>query len=199
MMSQDASAAAVALDWDGTCTLADSLVEAIKAFGDPSVWNRSFGSYEESLTAEVESIRVAAEELSAWAAETVRLRPGFHRLVEQSAPVIVSSGLPQLIRPVFEREGIDLELRCNDATPSLDGWQLRFRTERCPVCGDRCKRSSLPEGRPLVYVGDGISDRCAARAADRIFARAWLAGDLDAAGIPYERFETLDDVAAALS
>jgi 2-hydroxy-3-keto-5-methylthiopentenyl-1-phosphate phosphatase len=47
-------------------------------------------------------------------------------------------------------------------------------------------------------VGDGVSDRCACRAADRVFARGWLARDLAADGIPHELFETLEDVAAAL-
>jgi 2-hydroxy-3-keto-5-methylthiopentenyl-1-phosphate phosphatase len=190
----------LALDWDGTCTVSDSLVEAIRVFGDPAVWRQGFGSYGESLTAEVETIRASAGEVEAWAAASVVVRPGLHELVERYRPVIVSSGLPQLIRPVLEREGLEVELRCNDAEPLPGGWRLHFRDEvPCPVCGDMCKRRSLPAGRPLVYAGDGISDRCAARAADRIFARGWLAGDLSAAGVAHEPFETLADVAAALS
>jgi 2-hydroxy-3-keto-5-methylthiopentenyl-1-phosphate phosphatase len=192
------AAPTLALDWDGTCTVADSLVAAIRAFGDPDVWRVTFDSYAESLTAEVATIRATASELSAWAVENVELRPGLHELVRRYEVVIVSSGLPQLILPVLDREALELELRCNDAEPRSDGWRLRFRNERCPVCGDRCKRGSLPQGRPLVYVGDGVSDRCAARAADRVFARGWLAGDLAAAGLSFDRFETLDDVAAAL-
>ena len=71
--------------------------------------------------------------------------------------MIVSSGLPQLIGPVLAREGVAIEVRSNDAEPDPDGWRLRFRDEGlCPVCGDKCKRRSLPDGRPLVYVGDGI-------------------------------------------
>jgi 2-hydroxy-3-keto-5-methylthiopentenyl-1-phosphate phosphatase len=191
---------ALALDWDGTCTVADSLVEAVRRFGDPDVFHRSFGSYGESLAAEVGTIRASADELSAWARDHVVVRAGFRRLVTRHDPVIVSSGLPQLIEPVLRREQVEVDLRSNHADPDPAGWRLRFRDAGpCPVCGDMCKRRSLPGGRPLVYVGDGVSDRCAARAADRVFARSWLASDLDAAGIPHERFETLDDVAAALS
>ena len=71
--------------------------------------------------------------------------------------MIVSSGLPQLILPVLEREGVEVEVRSNDADPSPDGWRVRLprTTASCPVCGDRCKRRSLPDGRPLVFVGDG--------------------------------------------
>ena len=178
------------LDWDGTCTVDDSLVEAIRTFGDPAVVDRRIGTYGESLTAEIGTLRASAAEISAWAVHRLAARPG---------TVIVSSGLPQLIGPVLEREGVAIEVRSNDAEPDPDGWRLRFRDEGlCPVCRDKCKRRSLPDGRPLVYVGDGISDRCAALAADRVFARAWLAGYLRATAADYEPFESLDDVAAAL-
>jgi 2-hydroxy-3-keto-5-methylthiopentenyl-1-phosphate phosphatase len=188
------------LDWDGTCTISDSLVDAIRRFGDESVFHAGHSSYAESLAAEVGSIRADAATVSAWAAEHVQIRAGLHELVERYSPVIVSSGLPQLIAPVLAREGLELEVRSNDADPAPDGWRLRFRdVGPCPVCGDMCKRRSLPEGRPLVYAGDGVSDRCAARAADRVFARGWLAAELQREGIPHERFETLDDIAAALS
>jgi 2-hydroxy-3-keto-5-methylthiopentenyl-1-phosphate phosphatase len=192
------------LDWDGTCTVRDSLVAAIHALGDPAVYGgdfqQRFGSYGEALAAEVATLRVTAEEAAAWAVANVELRPGFHEIVEERRPVIVSSGLPQLIRPVLEREGVQVELRSNDAEPSPDGWRVLFRDEGvCPVCGDRCKRRSLPTGTPLVFVGDGWSDRCASLAADRVFARTGLATYLDEQGVPYDPYETFFDVAAALS
>jgi 2-hydroxy-3-keto-5-methylthiopentenyl-1-phosphate phosphatase len=190
----------VALDWDGTCTVSDSLVAAIRVFGDPSVSGRDFASHGEGLVHEVGTLRASAEEVSAWAVEHVELRAGFRELVERFSPVIVSSGLPQLIEPVLAREGIGVEVRSNTAEPRLDGWALRFYDERlCPVCGEHCKRTMLPEGRPLVYVGDGYSDRCAALACDRVFARDFLARFLAGEGVEFEPFETLGDVAAALA
>ena len=51
----------------------------------------------------------------------------------------------------------------------------------------------------VVYVGDGYSDRCAAQAADRIFARDGLARYLDEQGVAYELFDDLHDVARALA
>jgi 2-hydroxy-3-keto-5-methylthiopentenyl-1-phosphate phosphatase len=147
----------------------------------------------------VQTLRVSADELARWAVEHVELRRGFRELVERHRPLIVSSGLPQLIRPVLEREGIVVELRSNDAEPRPEGWRMRFRNrEACPVCGDRCKRPSLPAERPLTYVGDGWSDRCAAQAADRVFARDGLAAYLTERGVPYERFDDFHDVLDAL-
>ena len=193
------------LDWDGTCTVRDSLVAAIHDLGDPSVYDagvqETFGSYEEMLAAEVRTLQVTADEAADWAVEHVELRAGLHELVDRFRPVIVSSGLPQLIRPVLAREGLDgLELRSNDAEVSPDGWRVIFRDQgMCPVCGDKCKRRSLPAGDPLVFVGDGWSDRCASLACDRVFARTGLAAYLDEQGFPYEPYETFFDVAAALS
>ena len=46
------------LDWDGTCTVSDSLVDAIRRFGDPGVFHAGHGSYGESLAAEVGSMAV---------------------------------------------------------------------------------------------------------------------------------------------
>jgi 2-hydroxy-3-keto-5-methylthiopentenyl-1-phosphate phosphatase len=192
------------LDWDGTITVRDSLVAAIHALGDPSIYDggiqESFGSYGEALAAEVGTLRVSAEEAAAWAVENVEVSPGFHELVDRYRPIIVSSGLPQLILPVLEREGVELEVRSNNAEVRPDGWRVIFRDEGvCPICGDKCKRRSLPETRPLVFVGDGWSDRCASLAADRVFARTGLADYLDGQGVPFERYETLNDVAAALT
>jgi 2-hydroxy-3-keto-5-methylthiopentenyl-1-phosphate phosphatase len=187
------------LDWDGTCTVHDSLVAAVHALGDPAVYDRDFGSYGEALAAEVGTLRVTAEEAAEWALENVEVRPGFHELVDRYDPVIVSSGLPQLILPVLGREGVELDVRSNHADPSPDGWRLRFRHQGpCPVCGDRCKRRSLPDERPLVFVGDGYSDRCASLACDRLFARDGLARYLDQEGVDFEPFDSLHDVAAAL-
>lgn len=188
------------LDWDGTCTVRDSLVAAVHDLGDPAVYEREFDSYGAALAAEIATIDVTAEAAVAWAIENVQLRPGFHELVQRYDPVIVSSGLPQLILPVLGREGVEVEVRSNFADPSPEGWHVRFRHDGpCPVCGDRCKRRSLPEGHPLVFVGDGYSDRCASLACDRVFARDGLAGYLDEQGVAYEPFDTLLDVAAALS
>ena len=193
------------VDWDGTVTVRDSLVAAVHALGDGSIYDSSlqerFASYGEALAAEVHTLTCSAEELAAWAVEHVEIRAGFHELVERYDPLIVSSGLPQIIQPVLEREGLThLEVRANDADPRPDGWVVRFRHDGvCPVCGDKCKRRSLPDERPLVFVGDGWSDRCASLDADRVFARTGLADYLAEQGVPYEPYETFFDVAAALS
>ena len=192
------------LDWDGTCTVHDSLVAAVHALGDGSIYDvslqESFSSYGEALAAEVGTLMCTADEMREWALANVEIRDGFHELVDRYEPLIVSSGLPQIIQPVLEREGLTrLEVRANDADVRADGWRVKFRHEGvCPVCGDRCKRRSLPDERPLYFVGDGWSDRCASLAADHVFARTGLASYIDEQGDAYEPFETFFDFAARL-
>jgi 2-hydroxy-3-keto-5-methylthiopentenyl-1-phosphate phosphatase len=154
----------------------------------------------EVISLEFSTVRAPLPEVVAWVVENVRVRPGFRELVERFRPVIVSSGFHELIEPVLRREGVEAELLANRLDPRPDGWRVRWRDEAvCAVCGEACKRSTLPADGEVVYVGDGYSDRCAALAADRVFATDGLAEYLDAQGVAYERFADLQDVAQRLS
>jgi len=55
----------------------------------------------------------------------------------------------------------------------------------------------LPKGA-FVYVGDGYSDRCAALAAEHVFARDTLAHYLDDANVPYQPFTDFHALTEAL-
>ena len=96
----------------------------------------------------------------------------------------------------------DVELFAHEVRFSADGGVVEFRHgEECDVCGQECKRSvvaALRDGGDVVYVGDGYSDRCAALAADRVFARRELARDMEAEGVAYEPFDDFVSVRAAL-
>ena len=56
-----------------------------------------------------------------------------------------------------------------------------------------------PADGEVVYVGDGISDRCAAQAADRVFATRGLARYFDERNLPYEPFDDFHDIVRALT
>jgi len=148
---------------------------------------------------EFSGLREPLEVVVPWLLEHARIRPGFRELAERHRPLILSTSFEQLIRPVLEREGLpELELLCNAVEPRPDGWRAIWRDEAyCAECGEPCKRGSLPAGE-LVYVGDGWSDRCAALAADRVFARDGLARYLRERGVPFEPFEDFRDVARAV-
>ena len=196
----------IVLDWDGTVTEKDSLWLALEGFGDQEIFERVEGalvagriSFREVMELEFATVTASLEEVVEYLREVVRIRPGFAELARAHDPLILSSGFHELIEPLLEREGVELELRANRLDPSPQGWRIRWRDpEPCPVCGDLCKRRSLPAG-PLAYAGDGYSDRCAALAVDRVFARDSLAEWLAAEGVDFEGFDDFRDVAAALS
>jgi 2-hydroxy-3-keto-5-methylthiopentenyl-1-phosphate phosphatase len=182
----------IVLDWDGTVTEIDSLHMVLEEFGDVSLYEqaeRRLGrelTLHEVIALEFSSVRTPLETVVAWVREHVRVRAGFRELVEQHDPVILSSGFTELIEPVLDREGVSPRLIANSLDASPDGWRVVFRDDTpCPVCGEACKRGSLPAGE-IVYVGDGFSDRCAALASSRVFARDGLARWLDAQGASYE-------------
>jgi 2-hydroxy-3-keto-5-methylthiopentenyl-1-phosphate phosphatase len=194
----------VVVDWDGTITVRDSLVQVIHEFGEPALLAElepRVGvdlTLHEEIALEFMAITAPLEDVVTWVLENVEVRPGLSRLAAL-APVVISAGFHELIEPVLAREGVELEVLANRVEPRPDGWRVRFRDEAaCATCGEPCKRAGVA-GRPYAYVGDGYSDRCAALAADRIFARDSLAAHLDALGVAYERFDDLGDVAAALA
>ena len=187
------------VDWDGTVTVEDSLVQVIHAFGDPALLAElepRVGvdlTLHQEIAAEFQTIGAPLEEVVDWVLANVEVRPGLTELAELR-PVIVSAGFHELIEPVLEREGVELEVLANRVEARPDGWRVRFRDEAaCVDCGEPCKRGSVA-GAPYVYVGDGYSDRCAALAAERVFARDGLAAYLELRGFPYEPFRDFHEL-----
>ncbi len=180
-------------------------MQVIHEFGDPALLQKlepRVGvdlTLHEEIALEFEAVGAPLDEVVAWAVENVEVREGFRELAEGFAPVVISAGFHELIEPVLRREGVELEVLANRVEPRPDGWGVRFRDEAsCATCGEPCKRASVG-GEAFVYVGDGYSDRCAALAADRVFARHALADYLEALPVAYEPFDTFDDIAAALT
>jgi len=179
-------------------------VQVLERFGDPALLAElepRVGvdlTLHEEIALEFRAVSAPLDEVVAWVVEHVQVRPGLRDLAERHAPLVISAGFVELIEPVLAREGLELEVLANRLEPRSDGWRVEFRDAVCcVVCGEPCKRGALA-GEPYVYVGDGYSDRCAALAADRVFARDGLARYLDEQALAYEPFESLHDVARVL-
>jgi 2-hydroxy-3-keto-5-methylthiopentenyl-1-phosphate phosphatase len=157
-------------------------------------------SLHEVIAVEMATLTLPLADAVRWVREHVTVRPGFRELARRFRPTILSSGFCELIEPVLEREGVSLEVHANRLDPRADGWRAIWRDEaQCDECGEACKRGGLPNGAPVVYVGDGVSDRCAALAADRVFARDGLARYLGERGVAFEPFEDFVQLGAALT
>jgi 2-hydroxy-3-keto-5-methylthiopentenyl-1-phosphate phosphatase len=194
------------LDWDGTVTVRDTLWMLLERFGDRAVFERMEAglgttfTHREVMEAEMATITAPLEDAVAFLIAEAEIRPGFRLLVERFQPLVLSSSFHETIEPVLAREGVEVDLVANRLEARPDGWRVRWTDDApCPECGELCKRRSLPIDGTVVYAGDGYSDRCAALAADRVFARGGLARYLAARGVAFEPFDNLDDIAAALT
>ena len=193
------------VDWDGTVTEVDGLHLVLVEFGDDEIYDAHEARLGRELTlheviaGELSSIRAPLDEVVAWVRTHARLRAGFAEFARRHRPLIVSSGFHELIEPVLEREGLELDVRANRIDPQPEGWRVRFRNEKpCAVCREPCKRSDVRGLDGFVYVGDGYSDRCVALAASRVFARDGLASYLTALGVTFEPFDDFYGVAQSL-
>jgi len=196
----------VVVDWDGTVTETDGLHLVLLEFGDEKIYDSAEGrlglelTLNEVIALEFESVRAPLDEVVRWMRGNVRVRPGFAQFVDACEPLVVSSGFHELIEPILDREGIELEVVANRLDPRPEGWRVLFRgADTCDVCGEPCKRSDVAGLGAFAYVGDGFSDRCVALAASRVFARDGLATYLEAKAVAFEPFEDFHDVARALA
>jgi 2-hydroxy-3-keto-5-methylthiopentenyl-1-phosphate phosphatase len=205
------SARTIVVDFDGTITEEDLLRQISVIYGEPALVDRVEGalregriSLREEITRAYAPVKAPLGDVVAWVLENARIRPGFRELVELAHErgwrfVVLSSGFVELIRPTLEREGVDVEILANSVDAQPTGWRVHWRDEAvCAECDQSCKRAALPAEGEIVYVGDGISDRCAALASDRVFATRGLARYLDEQGVPYEPFDDFFDIAGAL-
>jgi 2-hydroxy-3-keto-5-methylthiopentenyl-1-phosphate phosphatase len=203
------------VDFDGTITEHDILQTLAFRYGEPEIVRELDEALDEGritlrdeITREYATVRSPLEEVVAHVLGDTRVRPGFRELVELARErgwrfVIVSSGFHELIKPILEREGVEVELHANRVDPRQEGWQVQWQyADHCDVCGESCKRSIVREfggEGEIVYVGDGYSDRCAAEASHRVFATRGLARYLGERGVPYEPFDDFHEIAERLA
>ena len=204
----------LAIDFDGTLCEQDT-VDWFSAHWAPGVFAEADRrlmageiDLDTCLQLQVAPITQSEDEVVAFLVETIRVRPGAHELVAFCAergiePVIVSSGFENLMRPILAANGLDLPISAHAVDCGPGGMRVRFRGRaHCDLCGTACKRAevrALAAGRPIAYVGDGISDLCAAEDADLRFARHTLARHLAAEGHPFTPFEDMHDVRRGLA
>lgn len=206
----------IGCDFDGTITQRDTLHVIVEAYGAANLWaeleprlRSGEITVEQAMQEEFAAVRATPEQVREVVREHAPLRPGFpdfvrwcdhagHRLI------IFSNGFRSVIEPVLDDADLGhLEVVAHDAAFSADGCRLIWsaRGSRCELCGRPCKRRPLRErwhGEQLVYLGDGISDRCVSLLADVIFARDGLAEHLAGEGVAYVPFDDFHQVRALL-
>jgi 2,3-diketo-5-methylthio-1-phosphopentane phosphatase len=210
------------LDFDGTisrCDVVDVILETYADRGWLDVerqWQAGTIGSRDCLRAQIGLVRASREQINALL-DGVDVDEGFLPLLEtcarhRIAVHIVSDGFDHCIGRILEHCGPDVRRLLRGATicashlEPLAGnrWMAAFPfsdsscKHGCATCKPRAMEQLNPAGATSFFVGDGLSDRYAARSADVVFAKASLAAFCAAQGIPHNRFNTLDDVATRL-
>jgi len=123
---------------------------------------------------------------------------------------VVSDGFDYVIRRVLKRAGVNGQLRNGThlVASALQGEGRRLQLSfphtatpcehGCATCKAGIIRRLSGGHSPVVFIGDGLSDRFAIEAADLIFAKHQLLAHCREKGIECVPFETFGDVEAAL-
>jgi 2,3-diketo-5-methylthio-1-phosphopentane phosphatase len=215
MPAVDLARAAVFLDFDGTLTTADVGVHLLDRLAPPE-WRAIDAQYDDGvigsracLLAEWELLPRDRELLRAVGRE-VPLDPGVGALVAGlraggAEVTVVSDGfgyyVEDLLGPVLAAHDVGLVTNAVDWDRGTLHFPYADATCACAACGT-CKPVPVEEarrrGRTTVLVGDGTSDRWAARVADVVFAKVALAEWCRAQAVDHVPFATLDDVRRVL-
>jgi 2,3-diketo-5-methylthio-1-phosphopentane phosphatase len=211
----------VFLDFDGTITRRDAIDAILEAFADPSwktiesAWASGQIGSRECLSAQMALVRATPAALDALL-DDIALDPGLLTLLDQcaaaSAPVaILSDGFDYCIKRILSRPSLKLGARLT-GVPIVsshlawrDGrWLTSFEDDAscrhgCATCKPGAMARMNADGRPTLFVGDGLSDRFAAAVADVVMAKDGLADHCRARAIPFVRYDHLDEVAGWLA
>jgi 2,3-diketo-5-methylthio-1-phosphopentane phosphatase len=203
-------------DFDGTISPRDvgaGLVHAFSPGGDRernallARWSAGGMGHRELTIAECALLTLTQPEALEFALGHT-LDPTFRPFVDEirargDAVMVVSEGFGLYVHALLARDGLgDLPWAANRIVFE-DGGRVRaefpFHDPACPRCGN-CKgrhvRDWQARGHRTVLVGDGMSDRCGARAADHVYARGALLEWCRHEGIETRPFRSFADVAA---
>ncbi len=202
-------------DFDGTIALDDIGSRLFRTFAGPKaneivvhLLNGTITA-RECLTQECGAVESATLSELEQFVDQFSLDPAFGSFVDfcrhRSIPVVVlSDGLDFYVERLLRKDGLgDLPYFSNHLEVVEQGPLTKlvpsfpYTDAECLVCGN-CKRNHLltfsGDDDIIVYVGDGISDRCPVRYADIVFAKGHLIRYCQDQNITYHEFRTFDDV-----
>jgi 2-hydroxy-3-keto-5-methylthiopentenyl-1-phosphate phosphatase len=210
----------VFLDFDGTISSVDVVDAILDRYADPA-WERIEQQWKAGrigsracLAGQLALVRASQAEIDGLLAN-VQIDRGFLPLLSACAAAgirshIISDGFDYCIGrilgqvpPSHQELLATVTVHASHLEPAAaDRWEAAFRfmdsecEHGCATCKPAVMAALNPAGAPSIFVGDGLSDRYAAAAADVVFAKDKLAAYCTGQGIAFHQYETLADVAA---
>lgn len=197
-------------DFDGTITEQDTLVFLATRLGGGPEMVQAIGrlltahelTLRDGIAAEMRSIRAPFAEAEKLLRAEVQLDPHFkpfaHWCKAQQLPLtVLSAGFHQTIQLFLNHDEFpQMEILANELQPNeRTGWQCVFR-DKSDDGHDKAQalHAARQRGQYTVFIGDGLSDRRAAEAADEVFAKHALAEHCRARGIACHEYQTFAEV-----
>ncbi len=200
-------------DFDGTITTEDTLGKFFPKFATPdwveweNRWLREEIGSRECLDGQIKCVPNLAEGEFNEFIKSIEIDKYFKEFIEYLEEneidfYIVSDGFDLFIRSILENNGLGhIKFFSNTLTKTTGGFVMDF-----PNTSQSCKRGSgtckcnvinrlIDPQKKLIYIGDGISDFCAARNADIVFAKRDLLRHCQKNNLQnYIEFQSFEDV-----
>lgn len=221
-MHECVTAPVVFLDFDGTISRADVVDAVLERYADPAwtkiedAWRAGRIGSRECLREQMALVRATPVEFGDLLS-TIGLDEGFAPLLETCeshglAVHVISDGFDYCIARILRTAPPHVEpliARMRVCASHLEPGEASTWRVGFPYFGDACEHGCAtckpavmaqlnPSGAPAVFVGDGLSDRFAAHAADLVFAKHKLAAYCTEQSLPHYTYTTLRDVSRAL-
>jgi 2,3-diketo-5-methylthio-1-phosphopentane phosphatase len=208
-------------DFDGTITQLDVTDEILAHLAHPSwleveqEWTRGLIGSRECLERQVALVDASAEELHALI-DAVPIDPSFasfYRFTRRHGiPLyVLSEGFDYWIERILKRAAVNGPLRNGihmfSSALRLEGRRLipsfphsaQSCEHGCATCKAALLRRLGKGKRPVIFVGDGLSDRFAVDEADVVFAKRQLLAFCQEHGKACRPFETFAEVEQAIA
>ena len=206
-------------DFDGTITQADVTDRILDELAAPAwrevedEWVRGLIGSRECLERQMALVDASEKQLNALI-DSIPIDPGFpafYRFTRKHRIpfYVVSDGFDHVIRRVLKHSGVrgPLENGSHLFASALNvvGYRLgaSFPEKACAHGCATCKAAivkRLGRGhRPVIFIGDGLSDRFAVRHADIVFAKKQLLEFCRSHGITCREFKTFADLQKQLA
>jgi len=201
----------VFFDFDNTITTIDVLDDMLLRFSKDKAWmeleekwKRGEIGSRECLKGQIEGIRLTKSLLDKYL-KTIRIDAYFIKLIEllndkKIKMMILSDNFDYILERILKNNSISgIDVYSNKLQIVKDRLLPTFpySNEECGNCA-HCKKTTLLKHRgkdaAAFYVGDGLSDLCAAKYADVVFAKDALREHLEKEKIDHMSIQGLKDV-----